>query len=140
MPIYEFLCRRCNVIYQFYFKSAASASLPSCPRCGEKGLERVLSSFSTKRGGYSAGSSESDPVPDLAGLDESDPRSVARAIRSMADEMGEDLGPELNEAIGRLEAGEDPEKVERDLDEAGLGEGEGQGSAGPVRDGDLYEG
>jgi len=58
----------------------------------------------------------------------------------MADEMGEDLGPELNEAIGRLEAGEDPEKVERDLDEAGLGEGEGQGSAGPVRDGGLYEG
>jgi hypothetical protein len=58
---------------------------------------------------------------------------MARAIRHMADEMGEDLGPELEEAISRLEAGEDPEAIERDLEESGFGGG------APGRDPGLYE-
>jgi hypothetical protein len=33
----------------------------------------------------------------------------------MADEVGEDLGPELDEVVGRLEAGEDPEEIERSM-------------------------
>jgi hypothetical protein len=36
-------------------------------------------------------------------------------MRQMADELGEDLGPEVDEAIGRLEAGEDPASVERSM-------------------------
>jgi hypothetical protein len=75
--------------------------------------------------------------PDLAGLDTDDPRAMASAIRHMADEMGEDLGAEVNEALSRLEAGEDPEKVERDLEESGLDLD--QGMASPTRDSGLYE-
>lgn len=135
MPIYEYLCRKCNVIYSFFMRSTVAAA-PRCPRCGSPDLERVPSTFSTGRRG-SAGLSGGSPG-DGAGIDENDPRSVARAIRSMAEEMGEDLGPELTEAIGRLEAGEDPEKIERDMDEAGFGE-DGPG-APPSHDAGLYEG
>ncbi len=136
MPIYEYLCPGCNVIFQFLVRSASGA-LPRCPRCGGGGLERVMSTFATSRSqGAGAGAEGGGDIPDLSDLDESDPRSMARAIRHMADEMGEDLGPELSEAISRLEAGEDPEQVERELEEAGLADGD---AGGPSRDDGLYE-
>ncbi len=145
MPIYEYLCSRCNLIFQFFVRSSGAAA-PSCPKCGSGGLERVMSSFSTSRGSsapFAGGGSE----PDLSGLDESDPRAMARTIKNMALEMGEDLGPELDEAISRLEAGEDPEQVEREMEDAGLGDDEEEGgnggklppAGGPRRDPGLYD-
>ncbi len=51
----------------------------------------------------------------LGGLDENDPKSLARFMRKMSDETGEDLGPEFQEVVGRLEAGEDPESIEKSM-------------------------
>jgi len=55
----------------------------------------------------------------LAGLDENDPKSIARWMRKMSKEMGEDLGPEFDEVVGRLEAGESPEEIEAAMPELG---------------------
>jgi hypothetical protein len=55
----------------------------------------------------------------LAGLDEDDPRSIARWMRTMSQETGEDLGPEFDDMVDRLEAGEDPEEIERSLGDLG---------------------
>ena len=49
-------------------------------------------------------------------LDENNPRSVGKLMRRMGTEMGEDMGPEFDEMVGRLEAGEDPESIESDMD------------------------
>ncbi len=134
MPIYEYLCKRCNMIYQFLVRDLSGKLDPACPRSGESGLERVMSSFSTARKDSGSMSDAADD-PILAGVDEDDPRSMARAIRHMADEMGEDLGPELEEAISRLEAGEDPEDIERELEDSGFADAGGA----PGRDPGLYE-
>ena len=134
MPIFEYLCRKCNTIFQFLVRNTSVESDPSCPRCGNGGLERVMSSFvAARKSSSSMTDAADDPV--LAGMDEEDPRSMARAIRHMADEMGEDLGPELSEAISRLEAGEDPETIERELESSGFGDPGGA----PGRDPGLYE-
>jgi len=53
----------------------------------------------------------------LAGLDENDPRSLARWMRKMGREMGEDLGPEFDEMVDRMEAGESPEDIEGSMGE-----------------------
>jgi hypothetical protein len=55
-----------------------------------------------------------DPAS-LGDLDESDPRSVARWMRKMSDEVGEDMGPEFEEVVDRLEAGEDPDEIENSM-------------------------
>ena len=52
---------------------------------------------------------------EMDGVDENDPRSLGRFMRRMAEETGEDVGPEFNEIIGRLERGEDPERIEQDM-------------------------
>lgn len=137
MPIYEYFCRDCNTIFQFLIRGDRSESDLKCPRCSRGGLKRVMSTFSTTS---SKNRSDDDMAADLADIDENDPRSMAKAVRKMADEMGEDLGPELEHALNRLEAGEDPEKIEQELEEMGFGEGDmpGMGAPGPSRDPGLY--
>jgi hypothetical protein len=43
-------------------------------------------------------------------------------MRKMSAEMGEDLGPEFDEVVGRLESGEDPESIEQSMPEL-MGDG-----------------
>ena len=136
MPIYEYLCRRCNTIFQFLVRNPSGTTAPICPQCGKgDSMEKVISTFSVKSGSFSIDDMADDQS--LAGLDAEDPKAMASAIRRMADEMGEDLGPEVNEALSRLEAGEDPETIERDLEESGFDMGDGSGS--PSRAEGLYE-
>ena len=52
----------------------------------------------------------------MPGLDEEDPRSVARWARQMQQQTGEDLGPEFNTALTRIESGEDPDRVMDDME------------------------
>jgi len=59
---------------------------------------------------------------DFPDFDESDPRSLGRWMRKMSAEIGEDLGPEFEEVVGRLEAGESPEEIEKTMPEL-MGEG-----------------
>lgn len=56
----------------------------------------------------------SDPS-NFGDVDENDPRSIGKFMRRMGNEMGEDMGPEFNEMVGRLESGEDPESIESDI-------------------------
>ncbi len=119
MPIYEYHCKKCNTIYQFLVNSSRKEEELECPNCHIKNLERVMSRFSTTS---SKNSSNDDDLADLANIDENDPKAMARAVRRMADEMGEDLGDEMEHALGRLEAGEDPEKIEQELEQMGFGE------------------
>ena len=65
----------------------------------------------------------------LSGLDENDPKSMGRTLRKMARETGEDMPPEFDEAMGRLEAGESPDSIEQSMPELAGGEG-GAGGLG----------
>jgi len=62
----------------------------------------------------------SDPAQ-FGDLDENDPKSMARWMRKMGDEMGEDLGPEFGEVVDRLESGQSPEDIEDALPDLGAG-------------------
>ena len=61
-----------------------------CRHCGSSKLERILSRFSAPKSEESRLQSLTDPA-NLGGLDESDPRSVARLVKKMGEEMGEDV-------------------------------------------------
>jgi len=49
------------------------------------------------------------------GLDENDPRQAARLMRKLTDATGLSLGPKMEEALARMERGEDPEKIEEEM-------------------------
>ena len=46
-----------------------------------------------------------------------DPRQMARLMRKFMDKTGLSLGGQMEEAIARMESGDDPEQIEQDMGE-----------------------
>ncbi len=165
MPIYEYACPKCRVIFNFLSKRINPDRLPVCPRCGNKKLTKQMSRFAMSRGLKEPAASADteggqDQMPnfddprvesammelerDMEHMDENNPRHMARMMRKMKDLMPPGSVPkDLDVAIKRLEAGEDPEKIEADMGDV-LGDmmgGEGGGKAGGAytRDSGLYD-
>jgi putative FmdB family regulatory protein len=120
MPIYEYGCYDCRKRVNLFFRSFAEVETKQavCPRCGGTNIKRLVSKVAFVRSEESRLESLADPT-NLAGLDENDPKSMARWMRKMSQEMGEDMGEEFNEVVDRLEAGEDPESIENSMPELG---------------------
>ncbi|MFZ7111054.1 MAG: FmdB family zinc ribbon protein [Desulfatiglandales bacterium] len=136
MPIYEFYCKDCHMIFNFYSSSVNTEKRPLCPKCHKTRLERRLSVFATPR---SRRADDDLPLPDFdeskmgqamdllareaEHMDEEDPRQAARLMRKITDMTGLELGPGMEEALSRMASGEDPEQVEAEMGER-LGEEE----------------
>ncbi|MBP5510297.1 MAG: zinc ribbon domain-containing protein [Kiritimatiellae bacterium] len=127
MPLYEFYCQPCHTIFTFRSHRVDTATVPECPRCGAK-LTREVSAFSHSIAGKSdtsgtdadelANAREEDLIAkmsdrmDQMAFDEDDPASAVRAMREMARAGGLSFNKDVEEAFARIEAGEDPEKVD----------------------------
>lgn len=118
MPIYEYRCATCRRRVSVFWRSFAEAEQGQarCPRCGGTALERIFSRVAVVRGAGSADADDFD-LPGLDDVDENDPRSIARWMRRMSEETGEDLGEEFHEVVDRLEAGQTPEEIEAAMPE-----------------------
>jgi len=143
MPIYEYACPKCRVIFNFLSKKIKPDKLPTCPKCGNKEMKKQISRFAMTRGlsepaAKTEGAGDEPPMPDFEDprverammelerdmdhMDENNPRHMAHMMRKMKDLMPPGTVPkELDIAIKRLEAGEDPEKIEEDMGDV-LGE------------------
>ena len=128
MPIYEFYCERCNTIFSFYSKSINTSKQPICPKCREMKLKRFLSIFSTLRESHEGKSEDSLPFDEekmerafgmlareAQTINEDDPKQAANLMRKLSEMAGLNMGKGMKEAIERMEAGEDPEKIEEEI-------------------------
>jgi putative FmdB family regulatory protein len=128
MPIYEYRCADCKKRVSIFFRSFSVANNPVCPNCGGRQLLRLVSRVATVKSEEARLEAMSDPSS-FGDVDENDPKSVARFMRKMGDQMGgEDLGPEYTEMVDRLESGESPAEIEKTM--PGLAGGEGAGEMG----------
>lgn len=120
MPIYEFRCRRCRKKTTALVLVRARIDEVRCASCGSGDLERLWSRFATVKSEDARLDALADPSS-LGGLDENDPRSMARFMKRMSQEMGEDLGDDFESALDE-EMG------------AGAGPGGGDADGGDVED------
>lgn len=168
MPIYEFACPRCRRIFSFLSKRIHPDRDPVCPKCGHRKLSKQVSAFALLKGAAEPKAADDtgpdgEPMPDLDEarmervmselerdmdhLDENNPRHMAHMMKKMKDIMPPGTAPkELDVAIKRLEAGEDPDKIEADMGDVlgdfmggGAGEGGPGGSSAYSRDPGLYD-
>ncbi len=116
MPIYEYRCGDCKRRVSVFFRSFADTTQsPKCPNCNGEHLTRLVSRVATIKSEDARLEAMSDPSS-FGDVDENDPKSVAKFMRKMGDQMGgEDLGPEFGEMVDRLESGESPEEIEKTL-------------------------
>ena len=105
MPIYEYRCHVCRKRTSVFVRSVSSPVTAACEHCGGKQLSRVMSKFAVHGGKISMDD------PSSMDIDENDPRAMARWARQMQEESGEDLGPEFEDMVSRIESGEDPDDV-----------------------------
>ncbi len=119
MPIYEYRCLDCGKRTNFLFLKRDEKREIKCRWCGSTRMIRVMSRFATVQ-------SEEDRLEKLAdpsawsGLDENDPKSVAKFMKKMGSELGEDV---------------DKEELDQIIDEAEReAYGEKGGSGGPSED------
>lgn len=131
MPVYEFYCADCHTIFNFLSRRVNTDKQPDCPKCRRRGLSRQVSRFAISRGQKEEPAADDMPDIDEArlekammglagemeGMDENDPRQMARFMRRLSDATGMNLGSGFEEAMRRLEAGEDPEKLEEEMGE-----------------------
>jgi len=97
---------------------------PECDRCGSKDLSRLMSRFATVKSEEARLDALADPSS-LSGVDENDPKSMARWMRKMGREMGEEFsGNEFDQMVDEMEAGNMPD------DDGGMGGGDDMGGGG----------
>ncbi len=161
MPIYEFFCDDCNTIFNFFSRTVDTSRRPPCPRCART-LERRMSAFAV-----TGRARENDPADDLpvdeskmeqamqmlAGeaehIDEDDPKQAAGLMRKLTRMTGMELGPGMQEALQRMERGENPEQIEAEMGDILEKEepflmparkgGRGAGRSAPRHDDTLYD-
>ena len=160
MPIYEFYCQDCNTIFNFFSSSVNTTKRPACPKCKKK-LKRQMSTFARIKGAKEDSDLDDLPIDEAKmekamnllareaeGINEDDPRQAAQLMRKLTDATGIGLGQGMEEALRRMEAGEDPETIEAEMgdlleeEEPFMIEGK-KGSRGkrsaPLHDDTLYE-
>src|SRR5512133_3673943 len=161
MPIYEFYCNRCNTVFSFFSRGGNTTEIPACPRC-RRPLKRQMSIFARGSRGKEEPAGDGMPPVDeakmekamamLAGeaekMNEDDPRQAAQLMRKLSDATGISLGSGMEEALHRLEKGEDPDRIEAEMGDILEGEEpfvmEGKGRKGsrtpkPHVDDTLYD-
>ena len=119
MPYYDYHCQSCKRAVRLFISYADyDDAQPVCPYCESDELKRLVERVTVAKSEDSRLESMMDD-PDLAGLDDEDPRALGRFMRKMSNEMGEDMGEEFNEVVDRLEKGESPESIEESMPDLG---------------------
>jgi putative FmdB family regulatory protein len=122
MPTYEYLCEECHKRFSLFLSYAEyDAAEVHCPACGSGQVRRRIGRIRIAKSEESRLENLVDPSS-LDGI-EDDPKAMGRLMRQMQSELGEEVGPEFDEVVSRLEKGQDPEQIERDMPElADLGD------------------
>ncbi len=95
MPIYEYRCRDCKRKSEIItFRVSEDVSV-QCTHCGSLEVERIPSRVRVRMSEETRMERFADPSR-LSGLDENDPKSMAKWMKSMTREMGDDLGEDLD--------------------------------------------
>ncbi len=118
MPTYEYRCLNCKRRFELFMNYAdyAQANI-TCPHCQSDNVQRRIGRIRVARSDESRLQSMATPEA-LDSLDE-DPRALGKMMREMSGQMGEEMPSEFHEVVNRLEKGQSPEEIERDLPNLG---------------------
>jgi len=119
MPTYDYICNNCNERFDVFMTfSEYGKKTVTCAHCNSKNVRRRMTKVRIAKSEDSRMESMANDFSGFEGL-EDDPKSMGRMMRKMGKEMGEDMPPEFDEVVGRLEKGQSPEEIEKAVPDLG---------------------
>jgi putative FmdB family regulatory protein len=120
MPTYDFICNNCEKRFDVFmtFNEYGKKSV-QCIHCESNNVRRRMTKVRIAKSDESRMESAADDFSGMEGI-EDDPKALARMMRKMGGEMGEELPAEFDDVVDRLEAGQSPEEIESALPDLGL--------------------
>ena len=118
MPTYDFVCQNCQQRFDVFMTYSEYGKLPvKCAHCGSENVRRRMTRVRIAK----SEESRMDNMMDESALEglEDDPKALGQMMKKMGREMGEDLPPEFDDVVDRLEAGQSPEEIESALPDLG---------------------
>ena len=126
MPTYDFICNNCNQRFDVFLTYIEyGKKTVTCAHCGSKDVRRRMTRVRVAKSEDSRMESMADDFSGFEGL-ENDPQAMGRMMRKMGKEMGEDMPPEFDEVVDRLESGQNPEDIEKAIPDLGGEAGGGE--------------
>ncbi len=118
MPTYDFVCENCQQRFDVFLSYSEYGKKPvQCTHCGSDKVRRRMTKVRIAKSEESRMESMIDESA-LEGM-ENDPKALGQMMKKMGNEMGEDLPPEFDDVVDRLEAGQSPEEIESALPDLG---------------------
>jgi putative FmdB family regulatory protein len=119
MPTYDFICNDCTQRFEVFLTfSEYGRKTIKCIHCNSKNVRRRMTKVRVAKSEGSRMESMADDFSGFEGMDDN-PQALGHMMRKMGKEMGEDLPPEFNEVVDRLEKGQSPEDIEKELPDLG---------------------
>ena len=122
MPAYDFICNDCAQRFEIFLIYSEYGSTPvKCIHCGSTHTRRKMNRIRIKKSDESRVESLTSNLstPEaMAGL-ENDPQQMGRVFRKMGEELGEDLPPQFDEVVERLEKGQSPDEISKTVEDWG---------------------
>ena len=110
MPIYDYTCLDCRKRFEIFLSyKEYGAKQVTCAHCGSIQVRRRPPRVRVLKGEEGHLERFSDPSS-LAGL-EDDPKAMGKMFREMGSALGEDMPPQFDEIVDRLEAGQSPDEI-----------------------------
>jgi putative FmdB family regulatory protein len=118
VPTYDFVCENCQQRFDVFMTySEYGKQTVKCVHCGSEKVRRRMTRVRIAKSEESRMENMMDESA-LEGL-EDDPKALGQMMKKMGREMGEDLPPEFDDVVDRLEAGQSPEEIESALPDLG---------------------
>ena len=115
MPNYDYVCKACGQRFEVFLTySEYGVKKVRCLNCKSTDVKRRLPRVRMLRSEESRMESMTEGISGLEGM-EDDPKALGQMMRRMGREMGEELPPEFDDVVDRLEAGQSPEDIESSL-------------------------
>jgi putative FmdB family regulatory protein len=119
MPTYDFICNNCEKRFEVFMTfSEYGKKTVHCIHCKSGNVRRRMTKVRIARSEESRMESVASDFSGFEGL-EDDPKALGKMMRKMGSEMGEELPPEFDDVVDRLESGQSPEEIESALPDLG---------------------
>jgi putative FmdB family regulatory protein len=97
MPIYEYRCEKCGKISSHLVLNKDDLS-SYCKHCGSNSVIKLISRVNVRLSEETRLEKLADPAM-TAGLDENDPKSMAKWMKKMGGLAGDDLGEDFDQMV-----------------------------------------